>query len=119
MADLVPIDAAAPSVIDRHHLAQITEKDAALFTLLEDATLTANEKLQKLLTDAFPLNALEGSLVTSRMVRSLRTMYELLEAKGRIHEQKTGPGVIRARAAVRTKDGDELAVEVTMPGDAR
>jgi len=105
-------------VIERHSLDQITEQDATLFTLLENSTLTAHEKLQQLLEAGFPANILDGSLVTSRMVRSLRTMYELLEAKGRIHEQKTGPGVIRARAAIRTKDGDEAVVELQISGGA-
>lgn len=117
MPDLVPVSS-VPSLIERHSLDRITEQDATLFTFLEDSTLTAHEKLKQLLTDAFPVTALEGSLVTSRMVRSLRTMYELLEAKGRIHEQKTGPGVIRARAAIRTKDGDEAVVELQLSGGA-
>jgi len=115
MADLVPVPH-IPSVVEQHQLHQITEKDASLFTVLEDSTLEAQEKLRQLISTAFPADALDGSLVTSRMVRSLRTMYELLEAKGRIHEQKTGPGVIRARAAIRTRDGDEAVVELQMSG---
>jgi len=108
-----------PAVIEHHHLDQITEQDARVFKLTEDLTVACLRKLKALLNTDFPDNALDGSLVTSRIIRQLRTAYELLEAKGRIHDQKKGPGVIRARAAVRTRDGDEMAVEMTVPGATR
>jgi len=102
--------------VERHHLDQITEREATLFNLIEQSTLAAHRTLKKALADLAKggqaLSPLEASLIATRLDRSLKTTYELLEVKGRIHENKRGPGIIRARAGVRTDDGRETMVEV-------
>jgi len=108
-------------IVERHHLDQVTEREATLFNVIEQSTLSVHQRLKKVLaelgkegSDIPTLTPMQLSLIATRLDRSLKTTYELLELKGRIHDNKRGPGIIRARVGIRTDDGREAVADVQM-----
>lgn len=116
MSSNLPVHSHTSPVVAKHQLDQVTEREATLFNLIEQSALAAHRTLKKALADlakdGTPLTPLEASLIATRLDRSLKTTYELLELKGRIHDNKRGPGIIRARVGIRTDDGRETVAEV-------
>lgn len=120
----IPVPSHTSPVVAKYQLDQVTEREATLFTVIEDSTLAVHERLKAVLAELgtegenIPtLTPLQLSLIATRLDRSLKTTYELLELKGRIHDNKRGPGIIRARVGIRMGDGREAVAEVAMsPG---
>jgi cell division protein ZapA (FtsZ GTPase activity inhibitor) len=116
MSSNLPVPSHASPIVAKHHLDQITEREATLFNIIEQSTLATHRKLKKAMAElkdkGEELTPLELSLIATRLDRSLKTTYELLELKGRIHDNKRGPGIIRARVGIRTDDGRETVAEV-------
>ena len=103
-------------LVEEHGLDRITKQDAALHAILQ----ASNTKIHKLVLgalkelDALPLE--DAAKIAASLTKALKTHYELLDLKGRIHEKDDRRGKIIARVGIRqTAEGTEAVAEVTVP----
>lgn len=106
-------------LVTQHGLDRITEDDATLHGIIQQSSakihtlvLTGLEGLQEL-----PVDLDTASKIADRLTRSLKTHYELLNLKGKIHDKDDRRGKIIARVGIRqTEHGQEAVAEVEMNG---
>lgn len=113
-------EAVSPSaqLIEQHGLDRVTSEDAGLHSVLQQSTAKIHALILKDLQESPVLDLDTASKIADRLTRSLKTHYELLALKGKIHQQDDRRGKIIARVGIRqTPQGQEAVAEVEVtPG---
>lgn len=104
-------------LIEQHGLNRVTNKDTRLHSVLQQSTAKIHALILKDLQKSPTLDLDTASKIADRLTRSLKTHYELLALKGKIHQQDDRRGKIIARVGIRqTEHGQEAVAEVEVNG---
>ena len=120
MPDLVKADSPlspAQLLADRYGLDRLTKDDAALHKVLQASNAQIHKLILKTLKSGVEeLSLDDASKIADRLTRALKTHYELLDLKGKLHEKDDRRGKIIARVGIRqTPQGQEAIAEVEIP----
>ncbi len=105
------------ALADRYGLDRLTKEDAALHKVLQASNAAIHRLILKTLTsETETLNLDDASKIADRLTRALKTHYELLDLKGKLHDKDDRRGKIIARVGIRqTPQGQEAIAEVEIP----
>jgi hypothetical protein len=119
MSNLSPIepDSLSPSrlLADRYGLDRLTRDDAALHKVLQASNAQIHKLILKTLKSGVEeLSLDDASKIADRLTRALKTHYELLDLKGKLHDKDDQDRKkIIARVGIRqTAHGQEAVAEV-------